>query len=219
MSDTNYKTLKDHVYEFMLEEIKKGNLNPGEKLSEKMICDKMGVSRTPVREALIQLSNEGLLEKEPRKGFIVRKFTSREVREVYRIIGALESLAVETAVENLKEEDIKEMKKIVEEIDRVVEDENFDEYYKLREKFHLIYIQACDNNMLSKMINRLKRKFVKRKLNNNLNNSHIKTLKELNKQHKKIIELIEKNEISRLKEYIKDVHWSEDYAERLDTLE
>ena len=67
-----FKTLKDHVYEYIEEQIMKGTLLPGERINENTICEELGISRTPVREALIQLTAEGVLETKARKGFVIK---------------------------------------------------------------------------------------------------------------------------------------------------
>jgi len=69
MVEKNYKTLKDHAYNYLYEKINNGELSPGRKISTNQICDELGMSITPVREALIQLTNEGFLDKLPRRGY------------------------------------------------------------------------------------------------------------------------------------------------------
>ena len=66
-----YKTLKDHVYDYIAEQILEGNLIPSQRINETAISQELSVSRTPVREALIQLSCEDILENVPRKGFVL----------------------------------------------------------------------------------------------------------------------------------------------------
>ena len=81
-----YLSLKDHVYNYIVEQINSGKLLPGKKVNENHICEMLKVSRTPVREALIQLSSEGLLDNVPRKGFVIKSLTKQEAEETYFII-------------------------------------------------------------------------------------------------------------------------------------
>ena len=81
-----FKTLKDHVYDYIAEQIMEGRLRPSEKISEAAICEELSISRTPVREALIQLAGEEILENVPRKGFIIRHVDLKEARELYEVI-------------------------------------------------------------------------------------------------------------------------------------
>ena len=71
-----YRSLKDHVYNHIVDLIDGGTLADDHKISEQQICDALGVSRTPVREALIQLAADGYLENVPRKGFYVKRVTA-----------------------------------------------------------------------------------------------------------------------------------------------
>ena len=86
-------TLKDHVYEYIADQIRLGDLKPEEKINENGICEKLGISRTPVREALIQLAAEGVLSSNAHRGFVVKKTDVTTVIELYEIIGVLEGLA------------------------------------------------------------------------------------------------------------------------------
>ena len=76
-----FKSLKDHVYDYIAEQILEGNLAPEEKINESVICETLKISRTPVREALIQLASEGVLKNRARKGFVVRAMSAGEVAE------------------------------------------------------------------------------------------------------------------------------------------
>ena len=88
-----FKTLKDHVYDYIAEQILLGKLQPEEKINENAVCKELSISRTPVREALIQLSSEGILDNVPRKGFVVKNMTEKEAQELYTIIGHLDGLS------------------------------------------------------------------------------------------------------------------------------
>lgn len=85
-----FKTLKDHVYEYIAEQIRAGSLLPDQRINENVICEELNISRTPVREALIQLSAEGILENKARRGFIIRSMSEQDVRELYTVIGVLD---------------------------------------------------------------------------------------------------------------------------------
>ena len=79
----NYMSLKDHVYEYISESIKDGSLRPGDKINEQHLSDKLNVSRTPVREALIQLAAEGLRDAEPRRGLRAKPLILEEEQDLY----------------------------------------------------------------------------------------------------------------------------------------
>ena len=87
------RPLKEHVYEYIAARIESGELSAGDRVSEQTICDAMGVSRTPVREALIQLASDGYLDNQPRRGFRVRGFDRQNAIEVFQIMGPLDGQA------------------------------------------------------------------------------------------------------------------------------
>ena len=104
-----FLSLKDHVYNFIAEQIRLGKLNSNEKVNEQDICQQLNISRTPVREALIQLAADGFLDSAPRRGFRVKPLTKKESEDIYRILAPLDALAAELAANYLTPEDLKSM--------------------------------------------------------------------------------------------------------------
>ena len=82
----NYKSLKEHVYEYISNQIRDETLKPGEKINENVICETLKISRTPVREALIQMANDGYIEQIPRRGFVVKSISLERVHNIYEIL-------------------------------------------------------------------------------------------------------------------------------------
>jgi DNA-binding GntR family transcriptional regulator len=97
MQELRRTSLADAAAERLRDEILTGVLSPGERLNEVRLAKALGVSRTPLREALIGLQSEGFAEREPGRGFRVRRLTSNEVAEIYPIRAALEVLALQSA--------------------------------------------------------------------------------------------------------------------------
>jgi DNA-binding GntR family transcriptional regulator len=91
----NMLPLRDTAYEALLQRILRGDLKPGAKLTEAKLSSELGVSRTPLREALFRLERDGLVYADMAKGYSVQKLTERDVREIYPIIASLELLALE----------------------------------------------------------------------------------------------------------------------------
>ena len=89
-----------------------GKLRQGERIDDKELYRILGVSRTPIREALIQLKNEEFIEIIPRCGIEVKKISLKEIEEIYNIIGTLEAKAAGIAVDKLKDEDISRMEEL-----------------------------------------------------------------------------------------------------------
>ena len=157
----NYLSLKDHVYNYIVDQINNGNLIAGKKVNESAISESLNVSRTPVREALIQLSSEGLLENVPRKGFVIKNLTTEEAKETYFIIGALDGLAAALAAPFLTEKHMNEMEFYIQSIDLAINTGNFSMYHKMQEAFHGVYLSVCPNKSLVNLLLQLEKKFLK----------------------------------------------------------
>ncbi len=101
-----YKPLRDVVFENLRDAIITQVLKPGERLMEIQLADEMGVSRTPVREAIRKLELEGLVVMVPRKGAYVAGVSMKDIHEVYEVRSALEMLAVTLAAERITDEEL-----------------------------------------------------------------------------------------------------------------
>ncbi|MGO4276857.1 GntR family transcriptional regulator, partial [Paenibacillus sp. TAF58] len=138
---------------YIAEKIQNGSLLPNQKLNEASICQKLGVSRTPVREALIQLASENLLENIPRRGFIVKELDTKMKLDVFQIVGALDALAAHLSVPLVSNEDIAEMARLADKIDISIQEQNYTDYQLYQNDFHNVYLLKCNN---SKLIDLLK---------------------------------------------------------------
>ena len=105
-----YLPLRDVVFNTLRQAILRGELKPGERLMEIQLANKLGVSRTPIREAIRKLELEGLVLMIPRKGAEVAEITEKNMRDVLEVRKALEELAVQLACEKITDEEIEEMK-------------------------------------------------------------------------------------------------------------
>ena len=199
-------SLKDHVYEYISENLKDGSLKPDDKINEKDISDKLGVSRTPVREALIQLAAEGLLKSEPRRGFRVKPLSLKEASDLYQLIGYLDAMAAVLALDNMSEKDIDLMKSLHSKMDKSIKDDNFDKYYQFQIKFHDVYIDRCDNNELVDTLEKIKMRFIKQGYSDIDSEVLDKTFNETNKQHLEIIKLFEEKNKESLEKFLKEIH-------------
>ena len=104
-----YLPLRDVVFNTLREAILKGDLKPGERLMELQLASKLGVSRTPIREAIRMLEQEGLAVTTPRKGAEVAKMTLKDMEDVLEIRDALDELAVRIACQKISDEQLKQL--------------------------------------------------------------------------------------------------------------
>ena len=104
-----YLPLRDVVFNTLRQAILKGELEPGERLMEIQLAERLGVSRTPIREAIRKLELEGLVLMVPRKGAEVASISEKSLREVLEVRRSLEELAIELACQKITQEQIQEL--------------------------------------------------------------------------------------------------------------
>jgi DNA-binding GntR family transcriptional regulator len=144
----NGNSLNDKICNYLISSVKNGIFSPGSKISENSVCAALGVSRTPVREALTKLAAGGMLVKIPRRGFFVYDTTRTKANHLYRLIGVLDALAAEIAVENLDEQDYLKMEELIAKLDVAIQFRNMTDYTKFQQDFHFVYINKSENSIL-----------------------------------------------------------------------
>ncbi|MGQ9471234.1 MAG: GntR family transcriptional regulator [Candidatus Aminicenantales bacterium] len=153
-----YRSLKDCVMDYLREEMETGSLKPGERINEKEICQKLGISRTPIREALIQLEREGFIEISPRKSIRVKKLTLEEIEDIYNVVGTLEAEAAEVACDRLTPEDIAKMEEKFKQMAEALARDDFKKYMEINLDLHNIHLRLCGNAVLQAIVNQLKKR-------------------------------------------------------------
>lgn len=204
----SFKSLKDHVYQYISGKISDGSLQPETKISEKMVVDDLKISRTPVREAMIQLAAEGYLENIPRRGFMVKQVDRTKAREVYSLLGVLEGYAASQAVENMTKKDLSTMRTLHTRMTAALESDDMQAYYSLQHQFHEIYIQKSGNQELARVIGQLKKIFIRQAYATGNGQSDLKQdLKSTNEEHRRMIDLFEKQSAQQLEHLLRVQHW------------
>lgn len=152
----NYKPLREIVFEHLRQAILTGKLEPAQRLMEVQLADELGVSRTPVREAIRKLELEGLVVMIPRKGAYVADVSLKDIIEVLEIRSALEGLAASLAAERMNDEDLENLKQIAHDFEEYLK---FDDVEKMVEKdieFHDLMFRATNNHKLIQINNSLR---------------------------------------------------------------
>jgi len=151
----DYDLLSTKVYRILKSSIIKGNLKPGEKLSESKIAEQLGVSRTPVREAIQKIAAEGFVKMEPNLGIVVHEFSLKDLKEVLQIRRVLEGLAASLTAEEITQEEVSQLEKIIEETNICVIKNDVVTYNEFNAKFHSLICQFSRNERLMKMSSQL----------------------------------------------------------------
>lgn len=151
------KSIMDIAYEYIRSNIVNGNIKSNEKVSMREIAKELNISRTPIREAIRKLESEGLIELLPRRGFIIKKYCSKKVEEIYEARQILEIYAVKLACKNIKEKDINKLKKTNYNLAVLFEEKenNIIKIKKLNEDFHFMIYKASGNETICELIHNL----------------------------------------------------------------
>jgi len=142
-------TLHDAVLNQIRDMIIEGQLKPGTRINEGQVGAMLGVSRTPLREAIKTLASEGLVEIVPAKGAIVRRFSENDIREVLEVLKALEQTAARMACARASDAGIGEIKALHEEMLRLYAERNRLNYFKLNQNIHSAIVRAAGNTVLA----------------------------------------------------------------------
>jgi len=150
------KTLSDHVYHVLRARIGRGLYDAGRFIREQEISEALGVSRTPVREALARLASEGLLERIPHRGFRVSVEPLLDALELYPIVGSLDLLAGKLAFPNLTESDFEILERINRELAEAIEADDTKRAVELNYAFHRHISERSGNSRLAAMLDDLR---------------------------------------------------------------
>ena len=152
----DFLPLRDVVFNTLRKAILRGNLEPGERLREIHLADKLGVSRTPIREAIRKLELEGLVVMIPRKGAVVAEITEKSLRDVLEVRRALEALAVRLACEKILDAEVEELKVAAERFEEALETGDVTAFAEADVRFHDIIYRATDNQRLIQLLYNLR---------------------------------------------------------------
>lgn len=205
----DYIPLRDIVFQKLRESIITGQLKPGDRLMEIKLANAMGVSRTPVREAIRKLQSEGLVIMNARRGAVVAPINEQDMREILEIRKALESLACQLVAVKATKENIEELRSINNVMRKAIDDGDISTITEQDVCFHETITELAANNHLASMLDQIKEHLYRYRL------EFIKELKNkyvLAEEHDKIIDAIEsKNPKTAGREIEKHIELQERY--------
>jgi DNA-binding GntR family transcriptional regulator len=147
--------LRDSAYATLRGAILDGTLAPGERLRDVELCEWLGLSRTPVREALARLEEDGLVETAPQRYTRVAPLDRREARDAFRVVAALHALAAELAVPRLTPDELERMRKSNERFASALRAGEVDEALAADDDFHAVFVAASANREIERTLARL----------------------------------------------------------------
>jgi len=200
MNMEEYLPLREIVYNTLRQAILIGELKPGERLMELHLADHLGVSRTPIRDAIRKLTVEGLVIMEPRKGATVAQITEKNLRDVLEVRRNLDTFAVELACERITEGQIKELEKKVINFEQKTKLKNAKDIAEADVEFHDFIVSVTGNEKLVELVSNLSEQVYRYRF------EYIKdetTHQILRKEHREIFECLKKRNITCAKEVMK----------------
>ena len=197
-----FRTVGDMVYEVLREGILKGVFAPGERLRQDQLAEAIGVSRIPVRSALLQLEADGLITFHPYRGAVVNKLTPDEMREIYELRTVLEAHALRKAIGAMTPERLEELEQLALELNTITDGE---EFLNRRNEFYRALYDGEHHKRTVALIERLRaeagRYWLERKVDY--------VSKPGQRDHLRLIEYIKANDIDNA------VRWLHDHLQRL----
>ena len=186
-----YLPLRDVVFNTLRQAILKGELAPGERLMEIQLAEKLGVSRTPIREAIRKLELEGLVLMIPRKGAEVAKISEKSLRDVLEVRRSLEELAIELACQRMTDEEIEQLGERQNDFKNAINKGNAMNIAETDEAFHDVIYLGTGNDKLVQILNNLREQMYRYRVEYLKDENNYPTLM---KEHKDIVEgLVRKN--------------------------
>lgn len=144
-------TLKDDIRNKISERIFSNELKPGERIVETQLARELGVSQSPVREAIRELELMGIIESKPFLGSFVKKLTPKDIKYAFKIRAYLEMLAVSDTIENITEAQLEDMDDLLRKMRKTAEKQMKTEFVELDISFHRAIIRLSNNNFLEKI--------------------------------------------------------------------
>lgn len=203
-------SLRETVYEHLREMLNDGRLRPGNYLDLNALAAEIGTSRTPLRDALLRLESEGFVDIENRKGVRITELTLDWIRNIYEILGGLESTALVSVTERLTPEAIDRMDELNREMAEALDEGDFEWYYDANLAFHDVYLDLSTNEELIRRIHILKQRLYDfPRLEGFVPEWERASIGE----HQELIDLLRAGRTVKAADLLRDVHWSYSHQE------
>lgn len=152
----DYPSKTEKVYELLLKSIIERKLSPGERLVERNLAEKLGVSKTPIREALNRLKKERLIEGTAYHGFFVARISPEDIEEIYELREVLEGLAARNATKKINQEQVKQLNSIIRSFEDCIRKNDLKCYSSLDLEFHNLLATISKNKRLFEIMQLLR---------------------------------------------------------------
>lgn len=199
---SNAYLLRSQVYEYLRNQLKDGQLTPGMFVSINQMMKNLGLSRTPLRDALLQLQTEGFVTFLPQRGIRINELTQQDIEDMYEMLGALDSRVLLSVYPRIGTVEIERMKTLNRKMMQNISDSNFSQYWDLNTAFHHTYLNLSANVTILNHIH-----IIRQRLFEFGKKDWSRKMREMNhREHLTMIELFEKGDAVEAADYMRDVH-------------
>ena len=198
----NHKPLREMVYEELKIQILTGAIVPGTRMMEVDLAEEMGVSRTPIREAIRKLEKEGLVTIEPRRGAYASRISTQDMVEILEVRQDLEGLAAFFAATRMKDDEMDELRKIAARYNEAVAAGSMQDMIRYDTQFHRLIVDSCNNKILVNMVEQLQELVLRFRY---IYYDNFRRAENMPEEHREIIEAIESGDEVRARAAA-DVH-------------
>jgi DNA-binding GntR family transcriptional regulator len=205
------ETIADKVYALLRQDIASGRFRPGERILEKALAHRLGISRTPIREALIRLEIEGVVVCTSRRSYNVRTLSVADVRDIYDTLGILEGAAARMAVPRLTSDDLRDLRQFNKTMESAATTADLPGFGHWNRRFHDVFLLRLDNATLRDTCNLVRGPLYTFPVQHR---SLADWLRKSVMEHRAIIKLAAGGDAAALGEYFRDVHWSYERNQR-----
>ena len=203
-SNTHPGLLRNAVYDRILSDLQQGRIAPGETISLSKLSETLNISKTPLRDALLELQTEGFVTLYPQRGVMVNVLSEEEKRHIYEVCGVLDGQVIRNVFGSMTPEHIENLKELNARMDPERRDISSDEYSRINLAFHAVYLDLETNDLLKRLlgINRVRLfQFAERDWGAEFCRAN-------HEEHDTIIRLFESGTAEELAAYVTRVHWS-----------
>jgi DNA-binding GntR family transcriptional regulator len=202
-----FSSLSEQVYSYLRRQMNQGNLIPGSTIHIGDIARQLGISKTPLRDALIHLELEGFVEILPRRGVLVKKLNIHDVKNAYDAVGLVEAFIVSSCIDRIESSHIKKLEELNETIISDIKKKDFSRLFSTNLKFHNVYLDISDNEPLKKFILPIKHRLYDFPRQNYISEWELNNCEE----HRQFIACLKQSDGEGAAKILKDIHWSFEY--------
>ncbi|BCL62143.1 GntR family transcriptional regulator [Desulfomarina profundi] len=206
-SGLKYASLREQVYKYLRQQMNRGDLLPGSSINIGEIARQLGISKTPLRDALIHLELEGFVTILPRRGVCVNRLSFQDIKNAYDSVGLIESFIVTECIDRIGQLQVKKLEELNKKMISNIEKNDFSKLFQTNLRFHDVYLDISENEPLKKFIRPIKHRLYDFPRQNYIKEWELRNCEE----HSEFIEHLRKGDAVAAAKVLKDIHWSFDY--------